>query len=121
MPRRSDSGFRTLADQTAGTSLFDPSPVPLEGSPRPSGRPLFNGADYLPSRDDSRLLPQQARIRAAMQGGGWYTLGELAVACHAPEASVSAQLRHLRKARHGSHVIERRYLGGGLYQYRMVR
>ena len=36
-----------------------------------------------------------------------------------PLPSISAQLRHLRKDRFGSHVIDRKYIGDGLYKYRM--
>ena len=35
-----------------------------------------------------------------------------------PEASVSARLRDLRKKRFGSHIITRRYVSDGLWQYR---
>jgi len=82
--------------------------------------PHFNGADYVPERDDARLRPQHERVKAAMQDGGWHTLRALAEATHAPEASVSAQLRHLRKPRFGGHRIERRHVGNGLYEYRLA-
>lgn len=80
----------------------------------------FNGADYVPDRDDARLIPQHERIKALMVDGHWRTLAAIAAATHTPEASVSAQLRHLRKPRFGSHIIEREHIGGGLYQYRMA-
>lgn len=80
----------------------------------------FNGADYVPERDDVRLIPQHERIKAYMMDGRWRTLAAIAAATNTPEASVSAQLRHLRKARFGSHTIEREHIGGGLYQYRMA-
>jgi hypothetical protein len=37
-----------------------------------------------------------------------------------PEASVSAQLRHLRKPRFGGHTVERRYMSNGLYEYKLI-
>lgn len=80
----------------------------------------FDGADYLPKRDDPRLSGQLGRIFALMQDGGWRTLGEIAAMTGDPQPSISAQLRHLRKRRFGSHVVERRHLGRGLYQYRLL-
>ena len=37
-----------------------------------------------------------------------------------PEASVSAQLRHMRKERFGQHFVAREYLGNGLYSYALI-
>src|SRR5678815_2903128 len=79
--------------------------------------PWFEGPD-LDQADQVRLTNQQARIVAFMASGQWHTLREISDATGAPEASGSAQLRHLRKPRFGSHTIERRHVGGGLYQYR---
>lgn len=82
-------------------------------------RPRFNGSDYEPRRDDTRLAGQQARIRDLMVDGRWRTLREIADATGAPEASVSAQLRHLRKPRFGGWLVEKTHLGRGLYRYRL--
>lgn len=38
----------------------------------------------------------------------WLTLGELARKTDFPEASISAQLRHLRKQEHGGYRVEKR-------------
>jgi len=51
-------------------------------------------------------------------------LSEIAAAAGDPEASVSAQLRHLRKPRFGSYVVEKRPRGdrsAGLFEYRVSR
>lgn len=80
----------------------------------------FNGDDYVPKRDDGRLRGQQLRIWELMRDGAWRTLGEIAAHTGDPEASISAQLRHLRKPRFGSHRIEKKHLGGGLYAYRLA-
>ncbi len=80
----------------------------------------FNGPDYDPDRDDGRLRGQQLRIWELMRDGAWRTLGEIAAHTGDPEASISAQLRHLRKPRFGAHTIEKKYLGNGLYTYRMA-
>lgn len=45
---------------------------------------------------------------SAAQCGAWLTLGELTMLTRYPQASISAQLRHLRKPRYGSFVVEKR-------------
>lgn len=80
----------------------------------------FSGSDYIPSRDDVRLDPQLDRIRALMLDGKFRTLAEIARKTKSPAPSVSAQLRHLRKKQHGGYIVEKRYLGDGLFEYRVV-
>jgi hypothetical protein len=80
----------------------------------------FDGSDYQPVRDDVRLTGQLRRIWDLMADGEWRTLGEIAGATGDPEASISAQLRHLRKPRFGGHLVSKVYLGFGLYSYRVV-
>lgn len=81
---------------------------------------IFNGADYVPARDNPRLTKQIERVYHTMLDGQWRTLDGIAVTTGDPPASVSAQLRHLRKRRFGGHTVERRHLGGGLYEYRLL-
>lgn len=81
----------------------------------------FNGADYDHARDAARLTLQHERVLAVMQDHKPHTLSEIADITGDPEASVSAQLRHLRKARFGGHQIAKNHLGHGLYEYRLVR
>jgi hypothetical protein len=47
-------------------------------------------------------------LLSARQCETWLTLDELAKLTHYPPASISAQLRHLRKARYGGFVVEKR-------------
>jgi hypothetical protein len=54
-----------------------------------------------------------------MKDGQWRTLEQIADMTGDPTPSVSAQLRHLRKPRFGSHTVDRRHVGGGLYEYRL--
>jgi len=85
--------------------------------------PDFNGPDYDRDADHPRLARQHERIRDLMRDGQWRTLNEIAVATSDPPASISAQLRHLRKARFGSWIIEKRprsERSRGLYEYRML-
>jgi hypothetical protein len=83
-------------------------------------QPAFDGADYQPDRDTARLDGQLDRIRRYMADGQWRTLQAIAEATGAPPASVSAQLRNLRKTRFGGWTVQRRYDGHGLYQYRVM-
>lgn len=82
--------------------------------------PRFNGADYDRDRDDARLTGQLLRVWRAVSDGCWWTPSELERATGDNWSSISAQLRHLRKARFGGHTVEREYLGEGLYQYRLT-
>ena len=80
----------------------------------------FNGPDYTPMRDDNRLTGQLLRIWSVMRDGGARTLARIATLTGDPEPSISAQLRHLRKARFGGHQVDKHYLGDGLYEYRVT-
>lgn len=83
----------------------------------------FDGPDYVTALDADRLTGQLARIYALMRDGRWRTLREIAMAAEAPESSVSAQLRHLRKPRFGRYVVEKRRRepwDAGIYEYRVL-
>lgn len=80
----------------------------------------FDGADYQPDRDTVRLTAQIGRIYTLMRDGQWRTLDDIARQTGDPQASVSAQLRHLRKTRFGAHTVQKEYLHEGLYRYRML-
>lgn len=85
--------------------------------------PDFDGATYERQHDHARLGSQLRRIFALMKDGRWRTLGEISAKVDAPEASISAQLRHLRKERFGSWQVDKRHRGDralGLYEYRLV-
>lgn len=80
----------------------------------------FNGSDYVPVRDDARLTGQLLRVWNVMCGGDWHTLPEISDKTGDPEASISAQLRHLRKERFGAHKVEKEHVQSGLFRYRLV-
>lgn len=82
--------------------------------------PRFDGPDYVPSRDNERLAGQMLRVFSLMRDGNWRTLREIAELTGDPEASVSAQLRHLKKERFGGHGLEKEHVGNGLYLYKLV-
>jgi hypothetical protein len=83
----------------------------------------FNGSDYVHDLDQPRLARQHERIRDLMLDGQWRTLAEIATLTGDPAASISAQLRHLRKPRFGGWIIEKQLRtdrSRGLYEYRML-
>ena len=89
-------------------SLFDTSP-------------RFDGPCFDPALDQARLTKQLGRVFDAMSDGAWWTLDAIATATGDPHASVSAQLRHLRKPRFGGYAVEkrRRNADGGTWEYRL--
>lgn len=80
----------------------------------------FDGVDYDSKRDNARLTGQLLRIWDVVCDEKWRTLKEIANLTGDPEASISAQLRHLRKPRFGGHTVERQHIEGGLYKYRLL-
>jgi hypothetical protein len=80
----------------------------------------FDGEDYTPNRDDVRLTGQILRIWDVVNDNCWHTLKEISDKTGDPEASISAQLRHLRKPRFGGYIVEREYIYDGLYRYRVL-
>lgn len=83
----------------------------------------FDGPAYSPQHDQARLTGQILRVFDAMKDSSWRTLDEIVALTGDPHASVSAQLRHLRKPRFGGHTVERRHRGDkarGLFEYRVV-
>jgi hypothetical protein len=83
----------------------------------------FDGDTYEPRLDHGRLAKQLNSVRALMLDDAWRTLGEIAALLNAPEASVSARLRDLRKVRNGAYSVLRRRRGNvyrGLFEYRVI-
>jgi len=83
----------------------------------------FGGSTFDPALDEDRLRRQLALVTAIMFDGQWRTLAQLSrEADGAPEASVSARLRDLRKPKFGGHTVERQRIpnGNGLHIYRVI-
>lgn len=84
---------------------------------------LFDGSDYVKIWDWKRLTGQIQRIFELMCDEHWRTLREISVLTGAPESSVSAQLRHLRKKHFGKHTVNKRRKGDptrGLFEYQVI-
>jgi len=66
------------------------------------------GPAYVDKLDGERIKDQLERVRSLMSDERWRTLAEIAFDTGDPQASISAQLRHLRKERFGAFIVERR-------------
>jgi len=77
--------------------------------------------------DAARLRTQTEIIREVMLSAAecatWLTLREIELLTHFPQASISAQLRHLRKRAFGGWVVEKRRrepAAEGIWEYRVL-
>jgi hypothetical protein len=86
--------------------------------------PQFKGSTFDAKRDGERLSNQLDKVRGLMKQnhGLWQTLAFISAVVDAPEASVSARLRDLKREgkESGEFTIERRYVRRGLHEYRLV-
>jgi len=83
-------------------------------------KPHFDGSD--PTFDQKRLTGQLRRVFDCLSDHQWHTLAEIAAKTGDPEASISAQTRHLKKPRFGSHPIVKQRRGDpkrGLWEYKL--
>ncbi len=81
--------------------------------------PQFDGAVYEAELDLDRLTWQLDRIKKLMSDGQWRTVERISKIVKAPECSVSAQLRNLKKPRFGGYKVEKRRAVGALWEYRV--
>lgn len=80
----------------------------------------FDGDTYDRPRDRDRLFAQLGRVRVVFSDHAWHTLAEVSALTGDPQASISARIRDLRKAKFGAAIVERRYIDRGLWEYRLV-
>ncbi len=87
--------------------------------------PHFDGSTYVPELDHIRLTGQLQRVYGVMSDGQWRTLSQLSNLAKAPESSVSARLRDLRKHKFGGYTVSRKRANHrnpkpvGLFYYRL--
>lgn len=83
----------------------------------------FDGNTFDEDLDGARLRRQLAAVRKATSDHQWWTLARLSTEVGAPEPSVSARLRDLRKKKFGGLTVERKRIpnGNGLHIYRVPR
>lgn len=82
----------------------------------------FDGPDYDPIVDKYRLTKQIKRVYLLMRDEAWRSLRDIEIATGDPQSSISAQLRHLRKEKFGSHTInkKRSRREGGTWLYQLI-
>lgn len=81
----------------------------------------FDGDTYDEKRDKGRLQRQLATIKGIMHDHKPHTLVELAGIAGCLTTSASARVRDLRKAKHGGHTVTRKNIGGGTWEYTLIR
>src|SRR5712691_11003937 len=86
-----------------------------------------HGPAYDAAYDGARLRTQTEIVREVMLSASacatWLTLREIELLTHFPQASISAQLRHLRKRAFGGWAVQKRRRGPaatGLWEYRVL-
>jgi len=80
----------------------------------------FDGETIVPEEDNPRLGKQIERVYKAVKDGMWHSLASIARKTGAPESSVSARLRDLRKTKFGGYTIDRKRHETGLHLYKLV-
>ena len=110
--------------ETAYTQMEKGAQLDIFMQPPPDfSNTRFNGSDYDAEMDQKRLSGQILRVYNLMKDGKFRTLDEIAKSTGDPHASISAQLRHLRKARFGSHEVNKQPRGSrekGLFEYQLI-
>ncbi len=84
----------------------------------------FQGTDYVPQRDFSRLTTQHQRVKSAAlerSQRGWFTMYQLAEDTNDPPASVERQVRYMRSSRFGGWCVDKRHVSGGTFEYRVYK
>lgn len=83
----------------------------------------FDGYAYVEILDQKRLSTQYFRIFNLMKDKKWRTLSEIEDELGYPQASISAQLRHMKKKRNNSNTVNKRRRGeakNGLFEYCLI-
>lgn len=79
----------------------------------------FGGQSFEASQDGVRLTNHLQKVFDLMRDGKFRTLRQISDTVGCTEASASARLRDLRKQWAGGHIVDRRRVAGGLYEYRL--
>lgn len=116
MKHQPPANLGPLFEQASTPKRFD-VPLMREAMGKPDPKiPTPKGDTFDSGMDGERLGKQYVAVVKAMSDGKWHTLGSLSMMVGAPEASVSARLRDMR--RDGWEIDRRRVEGGnGLHEY----
>lgn len=83
----------------------------------------FTGLSRVIECNGVKLKRTLADVFDFMMDKEWHTLNEISMAINISTASASARLRDLRKVKHGSHLVIKRYLTGEykkIYEYKLI-
>jgi hypothetical protein len=83
----------------------------------------FKGLSKVIECNGVKLKGLLADIFDFMMDKRWHTLNEISMATNISIPSASARLRDLRKVKHGSHLVIKRYLTGDykkIYEYKLI-
>ena len=81
----------------------------------------FDGPHYEPEIDRERLTAQMQDILKVITDKKWHTVDEIHEATGHPHASISAQLRNMRKEQFGGLEVLGRYRAGTrIFEYRFM-
>lgn len=79
-----------------------------------------DGRTFVPARDKLRLDKQAGLVWIYMSTHEWVTPDEVKRAVgYRHDASITARFRDFRKADFGGYIVDRRYVGGGVHEYRL--
>ena len=72
----------------------------------------------------AKLNTDVAAVKRALRKKTWMTLREIQTelndkCVYIELQTVSARVRDLRKAKYGAHIVDRRYVGHGVWEYRL--
>ena len=67
-----------------------------------------------------RMDSRNKAIFKVMKNEKWFTLKEINELTGYPSATASAGIRDFRKSQFGSNIVEKNYLGKGIYQYKLI-
>jgi len=80
-----------------------------------------DGTTYDHARDGVRLGEQHKRVWKVMRRGHWKTIAQVAAITGDQAQSVAARIRDFRKPKFGGHDIQSKYVGDGVWMYRVVK
>lgn len=80
----------------------------------------FDGETYSHEHDGKRLSAQYDTVFNLMKDGKARSLEDIGAMTKFPQQSVSARLRDMRKLRFGSHTVQRKNMGDGLWLYTLI-
>jgi hypothetical protein len=107
-PEKIESLETPRAPEPEQTATHTPGVCRAESRAEEAGAFEASLTESLLDEDETQLAAIRELMVRACARGVWLTLGEIAEATEFGEASISAQLRHLRKPHHGGYHVEKR-------------